>query len=347
MWIINLLGCTVIMKPVVVVVEVLSWSGLFIFPVAHVAASASPDEGPAKAEPGLSYGALPGFSLPKTILFSVGPDEIIADAQEWQRHGISAFFLDFVARDWSSDIWATDGEPWTIGASDKTFQKVKQATTGARRLGSEVFLKVAFDHPFEWLNEIAWTRIENNFRQFAIFARDSGCDGIVLDIEYIGLLVGPFASDDRLSAHRAVLPPERTPDPRAEYDGMNGKIRWREHHQTGPNASVDLTRIFQPAERVCAYALCLVSSPIEQEAQVRFASNDAGKVWLGGQLVLDYPREGSVELDRDIVPVHLPKGTTPILLQITNNLHNWGFVFRLTDPQGRPLRSVKFSLPPE
>ena len=51
--------------------------------------------------------------------------------------GVSAFFLDFVARDAFSDVWATDGEPWTIGASDKTFQKAKQATAVARRLGSE------------------------------------------------------------------------------------------------------------------------------------------------------------------------------------------------------------------
>ena len=79
---------------------------------------------------------------------------------------------------------------------------------------------------------------------------------------------------------------------------------------------------------------------------MRFASNDAGKVWLGGRLVHDYPREGSAELDRDIVPIRLPKGTTPILLKITNNLHNWGFFFRLTDSQGRQLKNVKFSLSP-
>ena len=605
---------------------VLWCTGLLIVPAAVVQAWEPANWDPTKAEPGTTYGTLPGFPLPKTIVFSVGPDEIIADAQQWRQHGVSAFFLDFVARDWSSDVWAADGEPWTIGASDKTFQKTKRATAVARRLGSEVFLKVAFDHPFEWFNDTAWKQIHNNFRQFGIFARDSGCHGLALDIEYIGqqynyawsgydykgytradllkkvqermtavvralyqefpdmifltfpesglslgtaiqvawieeaarrqapggvhyctestyrnpnirymlgqgalcnelfhrllsprawkywqarcsiaagvwplgydyqdthnpgmsveefrqglagslmvsrrynwiyshnsreqllgrklevytngvdvrpylavlaerqvitvpkyaaladeiralrlrdysadlgvtpwmslvgpadtpsvrlvraddrdareqetgwrlaleyfhggesrfrehygpvtdwLLVGPFPSDDRLSAHNAVLPPERDPDPRAEYDGMNGKVRWQKHHEAGPNVSVDLTRVFQLTERVCAYALCFVSSPLDQEAQLRFASNDAGKVWLGGRLVHDYPREGTAELDRDVVPVHLAKGTTPILLKITNNLHNWGFVFRLTDPQGRPLKNVKFSLSPE
>ena len=578
-----------------------------------------------KAAPAVTYGSLPDFPLPKTILFSVGPEEITADAQEWQRKGVTAFFLDFVARDWSSDIWATDGEPWTIGASDKTFQKTKQATSVARKLGSEVFLKVSFDHVFEWFNDTAWKRIESNFQQMAIFARDSGCQGIALDIEYIGqqydytwngydyrgytradlfrkvrermtrvarvlydefpdmvfltfpecglnlgteiqaawieeaarrlapggvhyftektyrnpniryvlafateynemfhrlltprawnywrercsiaagvwpfgfdyqnthdpgmtleefrqgiaaslmvsrrynwlyshnsreqmlgrkfdvytngvdilpylkvmaerqiitdpkyvalakeiralrlrdysaklglaswmsfigptdtptlrpmpatycnphdqaaawrvaldsfhgrsvnfrehyqtvtdwLVLGPFASDAKLSAHHTVFTPEQSLNLHAEYDGISGKIHWQERHQGGANASFDFKKVFQPTEHVCAYALCFITSPVEQEAQLRIASNDAGKAWLGGKVVYDYPDEGTVYLDRDIVPVHLPKGTTPVLLKITNNLANWGFVFRITDKQGRSLTNLKFSLSP-
>ena len=68
------------------------------------------------------YGAPTDFSLPKTILFSVGPEEITADAEEWKKRGVDGFFLDFVARNWSTDVWAIDGEPWTIGASDKTLR---------------------------------------------------------------------------------------------------------------------------------------------------------------------------------------------------------------------------------
>ena len=146
--------------------------------------SSGPDS--MQPEPGVTYGTLSDFPLPKTILFSASPDEIAADAGEWSRRGVGAFFLDYVARDWSSDIWATDGKPWTIGASDETFQKTQRATAVARWLGSEVFLKVSYDHEFEWFNDTAWQRIENNFRQFAIFARDSGCHGLALDIEYIG-----------------------------------------------------------------------------------------------------------------------------------------------------------------
>jgi len=63
--------------------------------------------------------------------------------------GVNAFFL---------TLWRGIG-PVTFGpltarlgrcAADKTFQKTKQATSVARKLGSEVFLKVSFDHVFEW-----------------------------------------------------------------------------------------------------------------------------------------------------------------------------------------------------
>jgi len=74
-----------------------------IYSLSIVQAQISVDLESRKAEPAVTYGSLPDFPLPKTILFSVGPEEITADAQEWQRKGVNAFFLDFVARDWSSD----------------------------------------------------------------------------------------------------------------------------------------------------------------------------------------------------------------------------------------------------
>ena len=576
-----------------------------------------------QAEPGLTYGADAGFPLPKTILFSAGPDSIIADAEEWSRRGVNAFFLDFVARDWSSDVWAADSKPWTIGESDETFQKVSHANEVCRRIGSETFLKVAFDHPFEWFNEVAWRRIDDNFRQFAIFARDTHCTGMALDIEYIGeqysydwpgytydaytrhdlfekirarmtqvirvlydefpdmvfltfpeqgfslgaaihaawieeaarrnapggihycteytyrnpnirymfahawacnalfheilspnaygywtekcsiaagiwpfgfnyqsvadpgmsydefrqgyaaslmmssrynwiyshncydqligrkldaykgdadlnvylrmmaakevvttpkyatlaqdlrrmrwrdysadlnlmvcpqfsgpsdvphlglmpvklldprllqqnwtlaldyfhggqvnlhevfgtvthwMLIGPFDNADDFSGHRAVYPPEQSIDLQAEYDGLNGKVRWREYNQEGALASVDLAKVFTPTEHVCAYALCYVTSPTERNVQIRLGTNDSGKLWLGDKLAFDYPHEGTATLDRDIIPVTLAEGATRMLLKVCNGVHHWGFVFRITDPNGRTAQGLRYSV---
>jgi hypothetical protein len=169
------------------------------------------------------------------------------------------------------------------------------------------------------------------------------CFGTVPD----WLVIGPFPSNAEFSGHETSFPPEHSLDLHADYDGVKGKVRWRKHAQKGSNASIDFKKIFEPGERVSAYALCFVTSSQEQDVQLRFASNDAGKVWIGGKKVHDYPHEGTVFLDRDIIPVRLPKGTSPILVKITNNLVNWGFVLRLTDDRGRALRNVSFSLAPE
>jgi len=579
------------------------------------------------AEPSLTYGRVEGVPLPKTVLFSVGPDQIAADAEEWSKTGINAFFLNFIAREWSTDIWAADGKPWTIGESDDSFQKAKKANEICKRIGSDTFLKVAFDNNFEWFNDVAWQRIYNNFRQFAIFARETGCTGMALDIEYVneqydffwegytyegytrkdlvkkidermtkvmqvlydefpdmvfltfpeeglslgtvvhvawieeaarrnapggvhycteytyrnpnvrymfghvwacnelfhrllsdkawdywvkecsiaegiwpfgfnyqathdpglsheefrqgfgaslmasrrynwiyshqsaekligrgledfsegtkpeiyleimakkeqittpkyvalakelrdmklrdysedlGIVpslsfagpadnpqvrlvplesvnpedtekfwdvalryykgeevdfegmfgtqtewwtIGPFANGEGFAGHHAVYPPEKEIDLEGVYDGLNGKVRWQSHKEKENRLTVDFTKIYQPTEHVCAYALCYVTSPEERDVQIRVGTNDSGKVWLGDKLVLDYPQEGTAYLDREIIPVTLPAGTTPILIKICNGENNWGFAFRITDQKGRPAEGLTFSLkPPE
>jgi len=572
------------------------------------------------AEPGLTYGHTDALPLPKTIFFGAGVDDIIADAEEWKRRGVTAFFVDYVAREWSTDIWAGDGKPWTIGASDETFQKARQAAEICKRIGSETFLKVAFDHCFEWFNDVAWQRADNNFRQFAIFARDCGFTGIALDIEYVGeqydynwegytydgytredlvrkieermtrvlgilydefpdmvfltfpeqglglgnvihtawieeaarrnapggvhyctewtyrrgniryvfghawscnllfrkvlsagawqywqnkctiaagfwpfssddrrvygpvmeeedfkqcyaatlmvspryswiygsytqeqvigrelekyteekdihhyldmltaremvttpkyvalaqelrkktlrdyasdlglrptpflvgpndavrvsvmptefaqgsldiwdlglrifegeafnlqerfqtqvewMLIGPFGGEPGLRSHDTVYPPEEAIDLDAQYDGAGGKAAWTEYVPSGGLTSVDLTQVYETTEHVSAYGLCYVSAPRDMAVQLRVGTNDAGKLWVGGELVYDYPYEGEAMLDRDIISVTLRRGTTPILIKATNGEKNWGFVFRITDLAGRPIPELKLS----
>jgi len=593
--------------------------------------SPSPRPGPgignsSKAEPGLTYGHSDELPLPKTIMFSCGPDEIAADAEEWAKHGVQAFFVDFVARDWSSDIWAADGKPWTIGASDEMFQKVKKATEVCNRIGSDTFLKIAFDHFFEWFNDTAWDRIDNNFRQFAIFARDSGCTGLALDIEYVGeqysydwpgydykgytrpelaakirqrmtkvmsimcdefpnmvfltfpepglslgniihtawieeaarrnapggihyctestyrlpnirhmfgrawvsdfimdrflseraktywkdkcsiaaglwpfgfdyqtvympgmpleewrqayaaslmmsrkytwiysgncremlvgrakdkyppnvdipaylkvmvdreivttpkyvavakdlrsmvlrnysadlglavvpgigapyegagigeiplaevpsrdvlaqlwdaakdyyegkevrlserfgtvgdwIVVGPFKNDSNWTGYETAYPPETGIDLDAIYDGINGPVKWTEYHRLEPFSSVNFGTNFNPSVFACAYALVYVTSPKEQPAQLRIGTNDMGKMWFNGKLVHEYPYEGWAGMDRHIVPVTLPQGKSPILVKVCNGLGQWGFIFRITDTDGMPLKDIRYTLQP-
>ena len=578
-------------------------------------------------EPGLSFGPSNDFPLPKTLLYDASPDEIIADAAEWKKRGIDGFFMSGCMSGWSCDIWGVDGKPWTIGQSDDTLQKAKRATEVCSQLGMETIALMTFSQPFDWFDDIAWQHITHNFRQFALFAREAGCTGVVMDMEYImdqyafewsgydyskyteedvvrmirlrttgvaramydefpnmvfvcmpelefrlgshiqlawieeaarrnapggvhycvgytyrnhnlrymlgrgwldnmfvqrmlsmrgrqywekkcslspgiwpfgfpeyfghgpeltpeefrhavagsqmmarrytwvftggckpqllernmdaykrkedikdyirvlaareivttpkyaalareirdlklrdysadlglviepvilgpydygmlnlvpktsfspnqqedfwkvaieringrikglkdrvgtcthWMLIGPFPNEGlEFKGHNTAYPPEAAIDLSAEYDGIGGKkVRWEEHAQNDTFTAVNLAKAFTPTEHVCAYALCYVTVPKETTAQIRLGTNDSGKLWIGGKLVFDYPNEGGMILDRNVVPVTLPSGTTPILLKVCNGEGLWGFVFRITDEKGRPLANIGYSLAP-
>ncbi|MFH1739331.1 MAG: hypothetical protein ABIH23_10025, partial [bacterium] len=162
----------------------------------------------------------------------------------------------------------------------------------------------------------------------------------------VWMVIGPFANEDGFSGHNAVYAPEKGIDLSAVYDGLEGKVSWKKHSEQEGRLSVDFTKIYKPTENACTYALCYVTSPKEEKVQVRVGTNDSGKVWLGEKLILDYAQEGTAYLDREIIPVTLSAGTTPILLKICNGDNNWGFVFRVTDVDGRPAKGLRYSLVP-
>ena len=126
---------------------------------------------------------------PHTLLFSpITPDYLEDTAGEWKATGFEGFLLSGIMRDWSDDIWATDGDESTRGRGDQTFTRVKSCNDECRKQGvTENFIKVAFySHVPLWTDDAAWERCNRNFRQAVRFARMTGCRGIALDIEYVG-----------------------------------------------------------------------------------------------------------------------------------------------------------------
>jgi hypothetical protein len=155
-------------------------------------------------------------------------------------------------------------------------------------------------------------------------------------------IIGPFKSGEGLAGHDTTFAPEQGFDPNAEYDGAAGKVKWQPYRLDDRQLGIDFKSLFAPSEQVTAYALTYVKSPEEQTVQLRFGSNDSGKVWVGGKLVDDFNRESWCMLDRDIVTVTLPKGITPILCKATTGVGAWGITLRITDTNGDPARGLTF-----
>ena len=129
------------------------------------------------------------MAAPHTLLFSpITPEYLQDTAGQWKATGFDGFLLSHIMHDWSSDVWATDGDGATRGEDDLTFQRIKSCNDECRERGiTENFIKVAFySHVPLWIDDAAWERCSQNFREAARFARMTGCRGISLDIEYVG-----------------------------------------------------------------------------------------------------------------------------------------------------------------
>ena len=129
------------------------------------------------------------ISKPHTILFSpITPEYLQNTAADFKGTGLDGFLFAGIMRNWSDDIWATDGDVTSRDENDKTLQRIKTCNEQCRKYGiTENFIKVAFyKHVPLWTDDAAWQKFNENFRQAARFARLSGCRGIALDIEYVG-----------------------------------------------------------------------------------------------------------------------------------------------------------------
>lgn len=137
-------------------------------------AEIAPDERPAGEQPRLMY-------------FSGNVNHVADTAADWRSRGFDGFFYSYLFRDWTSDIWAEDGQIATVGPDDALFQECHDAIAEAVTEGlTEHALKVAFysklPDPFD---EAQYGKLLGNMREGVRFARDAGFSLFAIDTEYV------------------------------------------------------------------------------------------------------------------------------------------------------------------
>lgn len=155
------------------------------------------------------------------------------------------------------------------------------------------------------------------------------------------LILGPFDNTKGVGYHTAYIAEDATQiDTTAKYDGVDGQISWQKSTDETLNGFIDLG---QDVNWRVAYAFAAVTSPDEREAQIRFDSDDQGKVFLNGEEVFINTGAHSVRADRYTIPVTLKSGENSILVKVCNEEVNWEFYLRITDPDGKPFTDLKIS----
>ena len=98
---------------------------------------------------------------------------------------------------------------------------------------------------------------------------------------------------------------------------------------------LDLTKIHGRPADVFTYMYAVLKSKTGQDVYLHFGSNDGGKVWFNGKMVIDYLSKNgrSAEPSQNIVKISLKKGTNTILLKIDQLGGGWGAYVQLYSPK--------------
>ena len=170
-------------------------------------------------------------------------------------------------------------------------------------------------------------------------------------VQQLGFLVhwkviGPFDNTGGAGFDR-IFPPESEIKFDTEYDGKEGKVRWKDFASTHEMGMVDFNKAYAPIKEVTGYAFTEFHSDAPKPAEIRLGSKNGWKVWFNGKYLFgrdEYHR--GVELDQYKLPVQLQPGRNTLLVKVTQNEQKedwtveWEFQIRITDPNGRVIRSA-------
>lgn len=161
--------------------------------------------------------------------------------------------------------------------------------------------------------------------------------------EIAWLTLGPFDHTKGSGYSTAFIPEEQTQiDKTAEYDGVAGKLKWGKSSDEIYDGFFDLGK---DEGFYTAYAWISFISPEEREAEIRFDSDDQGKVFLNGTKVYAHRRTRGASIDRRTIPVTLVAGENTILVKVCNESLPWGFYLRITNTDGKPFDDLKVNNP--
>ena len=107
---------------------------------------------------------------------------------------------------------------------------------------------------------------------------------------------------------------------------------------TAPSGGfIDLSTSIGQHEQVVGYAIAFVEVDQARLATIMFGSDDAGKVWLNGELVHTARVNRQFLTAADRFPVSLKAGRNTLLLKIGQGSGEWGFSVDFIDDRGVPI----------
>ena len=148
-------------------------------------------------------------------------------------------------------------------------------------------------------------------------------------------ILDPFDNSDGIGFDTAYIPEDITEiDLTAKFDGINGQVSWKKFTDDEFDGYIQIGE--EDVDWRVAYAFATVTSPDEREVEIRFDSDDQGKVWLNGKEVFSHTKAFMAIVDTYTIPVTLKQGKNSILVKVCNEKGAYAFFLRITDEDGKP-----------
>ena len=132
--------------------------------------------------------------------------------------------------------------------------------------------------------------------------------------------IGPFQAADGKEAYQKAYPPEQGVDLQSVHE--NGSLSWTARPEYVDAAVHTLT-----GENAATYLHRTIHAPTARLMTLSLGSDDAIKVWLNAQLVLDKDVLRGVAPDQEELTIQLDPGENALLMKIVNYAGGYGFYF--------------------
>jgi hypothetical protein len=158
-------------------------------------------------------------------------------------------------------------------------------------------------------------------------------------------LIGPFPNRNDRGLDDRFGPEEGPVDLAREFDGRDGKVRWRAC--PGDADQVDLVRIFGAADNSVFYAVCWVRPHGPSHARLAVGSDDGVKVWLNRKLLFVDHAHRAVSPGQDMRRIDLEPGWNELLVKVDNGGGPSLFCCELKETlSDRPLHGLEVRITP-
>jgi hypothetical protein len=141
---------------------------------------------------------------------------------------------------------------------------------------------------------------------------------------------GPFVAVDGAAAYATAYEPEQGVDLNATYP--DGRMKWVPREDFAEAAINNL-----PGGTAANYLYRTITTPTPRAMTLAVGSNDAIKVWLNGQVVLDQDVQRGAAADQDTISLFLEAGENRLLMKVVNYGNAHQFFYRVKEQHYLPM----------